>query len=223
MTLAPAGKADDLLYRYISADAFRKRVGFYHPDPLIQEFTYGEAPHFARLLRGRIGVGSRVFFHTTIGGTRYLTAMYWACALERAADCRLDPAMTGRYQNPHLHPEDWPGWDTDRYRDQDLILIGDPVKSLDLTIKPLALTRQVLGELASLQPMNWDFVASCLRSPRILSKIDGDLLEGLVRIQAEAIAAEPLLSNFVRITDPTVASHMATECGTEHELESYLV
>ena len=223
MPLTLASEADDLLYRYISADAFRKRVGFYHKDPLIAEFTYGEAPHFARLLRKHIGVGSRVFFHTTIGGTRYLTAMYWAWALERAADGRLDPEMKRKFQNPHLHPEVWPGWDQDRYKDQDVILIGDPAKSFNLSKNPLVLTRDILDKLENLKPMNWDFVGSCLRSPRLLSKADGDFLEGLVRNQAEAISAEPHLSSFVPIADPIVASNMALKCGTEQELESYIV
>lgn len=223
MSLPLAHKGDDLLYRYICPEDFQRRVGFYHKDPLICEFTYGEAPTTARILRNRIGVGSRVFFHTTKGGIRYLTAMYWASDLAPAAEWRLDPDKKRQYQNPHLHPENWPGWDTDRYRDQDVILVGDRSKSLDLTIKPLVLSREILDKLESLKPINWDSVGSCLRSPRVLSNADGDFLEELGRRQAEAIAAEPDLSSFVPVADPVVASHMATKCETEQEIESYIV
>jgi len=65
MPIALVEEGNDLLYRYLSREQFKKQAGFYHPDPMFDEFTYGEGGGFSVYLWNNIGVGSRIFFHTT--------------------------------------------------------------------------------------------------------------------------------------------------------------
>jgi len=176
LTLVEEGK--DFLYRYISRQEFQKRIGFYFPDPLIEEFTYGEGAFYSPFIWRNINTGSRVFFHTRIGGTRYLTAMYWVADFAPAAVWRADNRMRSRYRNPHLHPEKYPEfWGDDaasRQRDQevsvayangtifidvDMVLIGDPRRSFDIRKSPVILNREVMGRLDMQgKPVKWDIV-----------------------------------------------------------------
>lgn len=57
MVLALSKNGNDILYRYISRDSFQKRFGFYHPDPMIEEFTYGEGGGFSAFVWNNINVG----------------------------------------------------------------------------------------------------------------------------------------------------------------------
>ena len=47
-----------------------------HPDPLFKEFTYGDVGTRARKLKKDLKNGDYVFFHTSIGGRKYITAYY---------------------------------------------------------------------------------------------------------------------------------------------------
>lgn len=180
MRLALVEHGDDLLYRYISREQFRKRRGFYHPDPMIEEFSYGEGGAFAPFLWNHLAVGSRLFFHTTIGGMRYVTAMYYVADFAPAAVWRVDKRMKRKYRNPHLHAEDCPEWwgdgppskddpfeqeVRDLYNegvilvDADLVVIGDPDRSFDIRKTPVVLDKVVAARLDLLgKPIKWDIV-----------------------------------------------------------------
>ena len=172
-------KGNDLLYRYISRDRFQKRFGFYHPDPMIEEFTYGEGGAFSTFVWNNINMGSRIFFHTVIGGVRYLTAMYYISDFFPATIGRQSVEIKAKYKNPHLHPEsfsDWWGGDYDPqdkneleikkayesgiiYTNQDVILIGDPTKSYDIRKSPIILDKDILSRLdLNGKPIKWDIV-----------------------------------------------------------------
>jgi hypothetical protein len=47
-----------------------------HNDPLFEEFTYGDVKTRARKLRNKLKKGDYVFFHTSMGGKKYITAYY---------------------------------------------------------------------------------------------------------------------------------------------------
>jgi len=165
------------MYRYLSRERFRQRFGYYHPDPLIDEFTYGEGGGFSTFVWNNINKGSRVFFHTSISGARYLTAMYHITDFAPAGVWRLDSKMKSRFNNPHLHPEifkEWWGGEYDPADDieikkaynsnlicsnADVILIGDPKRSYDIRKAPLVLDKEILSRLdLNGKPVKWDIV-----------------------------------------------------------------
>ena len=220
MIWAIAEKGNDLLYRYISPEKFEKKYGTFHPDPMIEEFTYGEGSRFSQFVWNNVNLGSLLFFHTN----RCITAMYYINNFAPAAIWRLDEEMRERYQNHHLHPETYPGWwDYDLkdkqfdievkeayengtiYMDTDVLLIGDPEKSFDIRHNPLFLKRDLLSKLDMLgKAVKWNIVdkngkklsdeqciSSSLRSPRVISKRDGDILEKLVKSHASRQPSPP--------------------------------
>ena len=172
----PDAAESDFLYRYISREQFRRRKGFFHPDPLIEEFTYGEGGAFSSLLWRHIHPGCRLFFHTKIGGVRYLTAMYHVIDYAPGSVMRLDATYTSTYRNPHICPHLYSGWaqrldfklDRRIKRDffagssfelLDLVVIGDPERSFDLRNTPVVLDRRVLERLDMWgSPVKWDIV-----------------------------------------------------------------
>lgn len=54
-----------------------------HPDPLFDEFTYGDSGARARKLKNDLNKGDYVFFHTSTGGKKYITGYY---VVERVID-----------------------------------------------------------------------------------------------------------------------------------------
>jgi hypothetical protein len=179
MALALVEQGNDLLYRYIPRDRFQKRFGHYHPDPLIEEFTYGEGGGFSAFIWNNVNVGSRIFFHAFIGGMRYLTSMYYISDFFPAAVGRQSNEIKNRYKNPHLHPESFPDWwggDYDFqdnleleikkayesgliYNNVDVILVGDPKRSYDIRKSPIILDKEVLSRLDFQgKPIKWDIV-----------------------------------------------------------------
>jgi hypothetical protein len=253
--LALAEEGNDLLYRYLSRERFEKQCGCYHPDPMIDEFSYGEGGGFSAFVWNNINVGSRVFFHTMIGGTRYLTAMYYVTDFAPAAVWRADGRMRARYRNPHLHPENYPDWAGDdalarpvdektrtAYSqggiavDVDVVLIGDPGRSFEVRKSPVVLDKEVMARLDMKgKPVKWDIVdkrgtrfgetrciSACLRTPRGLSRTDGNFLEALVAKAAGIVRGEKSFSAITAM-DPFVASEIQLACSTEEEIEAYLI
>jgi len=223
----------DLLYRYITPEKFKKRYGVFHPDPMIEEFTYGEGSHFSQFVWNNVNVGSRIFFHTE----RCITTMYYIKDFAPAAIWRLDEDMRAKYQNHHLHPENYPGWSDYDSKDKqfdievkdayesgtiyvsvDVLLIGDPERSFDIRKDPLVLDRDLLSKLEMQgKPVKWNImnkngkelsegqcISACLRSPRVLSKRDGDILEKLVKDHAsrQTPTSSPVTNTNVEIKNP---------------------
>lgn len=222
-------KGKDLLYRYIEPEVFEKEYGKPHPDPMIDEFSYGEGYYYSKLIWNNVNIGSRIFFHTK----RCINAMYYINDLAPASVWRLDKKMKNKYKNPHLHPEmylKWWGRDYDLedeqfdievkkayengtiYLDTDVLLIGDPEKSVDIRHNPLFLNRDLLSKLDMQgKPVKWNIVdkngkklseerciSSSLRSPRVISKHDGDILEILVKDHANSKPDLPITKQSVR-------------------------
>lgn len=254
MVKALVEPGNDLLYRYLSRDRFKRRFGYYHPDPLIDEFTYGEGGGFSTFLWNNINVNSRIFFHTSIGGTRYLTAMYYVMDFAPAGVWRLDDKIKSKYENTHLHPDIYKQWwggeydpandkeiknayDSDTiYTNEDVVLIGDPEKSIDIRKAPLILDKFILSRLdLNGKPIKWDIVDNkgkkydenkcitvCLRPPRVLSKSDGDVLAQLVNERYQKLTALTSTNNFLPINS-FVASKIDLTGNTEKEIEDIVI
>lgn len=113
------------------------------PDPLFVEFTYGDRGDRGRKLKLNVGKGDYIFFHTSKGGKKYITAYY---VVERVLDviaaCQ-EQAIRVKYRNHHLldylngkHPA------TD-----DVIVFGDPITSYALE-KPLLFDKSLAERLS---------------------------------------------------------------------------
>lgn len=235
LRMAIIEEGNDLLYRYLEPEVFEKEYDASHPDPMIDEFTYGEGYYYFKFIRNNVSVGSRIFFHAK----RCIKAMYYIINFAPAPIWRLDEQMRERYKNPHLHPETyrrWWGRDYDKqddieiktalengtYMDTDMVLIGDPEKSVDIRHNPLFLNRDLLSKLDMRgKPVKWDIIdkngkklseerciSSSLRSPRVISKHDGDILEILVKDHSSRKPDLPTMEGLIRrrpseITEPT--------------------
>ena len=178
MPITLADEPRDILCRYLSRKEFVKRCGIDHPDPMIEEFSYGEGGGFSHQFWKNIDAGSRLFLHTTIGGARYLTAMYNIYDFAPGAVWRVEESIRSKYKNPHLHPEDYPDWWPDYDPDdehqkeirqdyandiihynEDIVMLGDPEKSYDIRSCPIVLNKEVLSVLDMFgKPMKWDIM-----------------------------------------------------------------
>ena len=73
-----------------------------HNDPLFKEFTYGDVKTRARKLRNSLKKGDYVFFHTSIGGKKYITAYYVVDRVLDTAEAIKDRNIRVKYNNPHI-------------------------------------------------------------------------------------------------------------------------
>ncbi len=110
-----------------------------HHDPNIDEFTYGEWLTRGNKLKQRLGKGSYVFFHTSIGKRRYITAYFVVDRVLDTLEAKEIEAITSKYKNPHLDKERDP-------RDGDIIVFGDPILSKKLQ-RPLPFTKSIAKKL----------------------------------------------------------------------------
>lgn len=243
----------DILLRYIPRTTFYKRYKMDHPDPMFDELTYGEGGgRYASFFWKHVRPGSRIFFHTKIGNYRYLTAMYVIDDIVPGGLCRTDPETRSYYLNPHIQPEMYGGWwpdfeagnEIDRQTaedwnngtvsmDDDVVVFGDPDKSVVIDDNPLLCNRSVLSRLEMQgKPVKWDIVDkhgrrfpeddcmnSCLRVPRLLSDADGEYLEDTLRSHLEDTKKR---SGGVHRIDSRASSKLLFECQTEKEIEATL-
>lgn len=115
-------------------------------DPLLEEFTYGEAGKRAEMLRKQLHKGDYIFFWTNLLGRLYITAYYVINFLLDGNEARRRQDIKRAYKNEHIHRHG--NYD-------DVIVFGDPKESLRLGV-PLPLTRDLLGKLSIVIPYNPD-------------------------------------------------------------------
>lgn len=122
-----------------------------HKDPLFEEFTYGEVNQKQRradTLKKKAGRGKYIFFHTSLGGKKLITAYYVADRVEYLGDVLNNKALMAKYKNPHIEdyrnnntkPTEKEGRDT-------VILFGDPIESKILK-RPLLFDRTLAEKLS---------------------------------------------------------------------------
>jgi hypothetical protein len=162
-----------------------------HPDPLLDEFTYGDVDRRALKLKNDLQKGDFVFFHTTLR-EHVITAYY---VVDRVLDTRKvfnDRLLIAKYRNPHIDRHRAP-------RREDAILFGDPISSKKLTI-PLPFGRR-LAEKLSLR-INFasgrtelSSIASATRAWRTLTPRDVDtLLQEIDNFEKSPLTSEVILS-----------------------------
>jgi len=207
------GNGKNMLYRYLTPKSFKAMAGFYHPDPDFDELTYGESGRFSNMIRKNVKPGSHIFFHTTIGGQRYITGHFFVSEVVEGFDARHDDNIRKGFRNPHIHPEEYPGWwpdydhENERKEDRDdIIVFGDPKKSLGKLAIPLPFDRD-LAERLEFEGKRIEFdirdkrgrtlsdsecITSCTRTPRYITRRDVRyLLSEIASIHGEVEETKP--------------------------------
>ena len=167
-----------------------------HPDPLFNEFTYGDSTKpRARKLKNALEKGDYIFFHTTISGKKYITAYYVVDRVLETSRAANDGNITAKYRNPHIM-EYLSG---KRTNGDDVVLFGDPISSRVLE-RPLLFDR-TLAEKLSLNikfpkgKMETQVIGSATRAWRELKGRDVEiLLEAIKLSEKEGIRTEAILS-----------------------------
>lgn len=116
-----------------------------HPDPLFDEWTYGDGGQRGSKLRNDVKKGDFLFFHTTLRGQKCITAYIVADHVVATADVAHDRALVAKYKNPHIQ-EFVDGLRGDDDPD-DVILFGDPFRSRVFDI-PLPFDRALARRLS---------------------------------------------------------------------------
>jgi len=156
-----------------------------HPDPALDEFTYGDGGQRARKLKADLNKGDYVFFHTSKRGMKFITAYYVVDRVLDTVDACRDKAIRAKYRNPHI--VECLARKRPIHGDDDTIVFGDPITSRVLE-KPLPFDRKLAGKL-SLNvrfPANkpeTQVIGSATRAWRALTDRD-------VRVLLKEIAAE---------------------------------
>jgi hypothetical protein len=115
------------------------------PDPAFAEYTYGEGGRRAHQLKENVKKGDYLFFHTSKGGKKYITAYY---VVDRILDTikivQEELVPLNKFHNPHL----------DEYRqgkitqdEVNVIVFGDPILSYILP-KPLPFNQELSNKLS---------------------------------------------------------------------------
>lgn len=166
-----------------------------HPDPLLEEFTYGDVDARARRLKRDLKKGDYVFFHTTTRGRHFVTAYYIVDRVLDGSEAIKMPLLLAKYRNPHLKRL---ASKYERY-DDDVIVFGDPILSRKLS-KPLVFDRGLAERLSLRIPFasersELSCIASATRQWRELTQEDVKiLLQGIAKNETASGLAETLLS-----------------------------
>ena len=167
-----------------------------HPDPLFKEFTYGDVGTRAKKLKKDLKKGDYVFFHTSVGVRKYITAYYVVDRVLATAEAVKDRNIVAKYKNPHIL-EFLSGERTGE--DDDVILFGDPITSK-------ILERRLLFDknLAKKLSLNIKFpkgktetqaIGSATRAWREITDKDVEiLLEAIKSLEKEGVGVETILS-----------------------------
>lgn len=167
-----------------------------HLDPLFEEFTYGNVGGRARKLKKDLKRGNYVFFHTGIGGKKFITAYYIVDRVLDTAEAIKDKNIVAKYKNPHIL-EFLSGERTDE--DDDVVLFGDPITSRTLE-RPLLFDKT----LAKKTSLNITFpkgktetqaIGSATRAWRELADKDIKVLREVIKSsEKEGAGIETILS-----------------------------
>ena len=151
-----------------------------HPDPLFNEFTYGDIEQRARHLK-KLKPGTYVFFHTSKHGKKLITAYYVVDRVIDTVDACNNRLICDKYKNPHIAE-----YGQKKCTD-DAILFGDPITSRVLE-KPLLFDRELANRLS----LNINFpqnksdtqtIGSATRAWRTLTANDATVLLDAIKAQ----------------------------------------
>ena len=166
-----------------------------HPDPLLNEFTYGDSTKDRARKLKKLKENDYVFFHTRINGKKYITAYYIVDRVLVTSEAAKDKNIAAKYKNPHIK-EYLLG---KRTNEDDVVLFGDPISSRVLE-RPLLFDRTLVEKLS----LNIKFpkgktetqvIGSATRAWRELKGTDVEaLLEAIALSEKEGILTETILS-----------------------------
>ncbi|MBU4038008.1 MAG: DUF91 domain-containing protein, partial [Proteobacteria bacterium] len=166
-----------------------------HDDPLFKEFTYGDVGTRAKKLKNSLKKGDYIFFHTSIGSKKYITAYYVIDRVLDTIEAIKDKNIMAKYKNPHL--ERRPS-KHERYGG-DVLVFGDPITSRTLD-RPL-LFDKVLARKLSLDikfpkgRTETQAIGSATRAWRELTENDVDVLLSAIKLsELEGQPIETILS-----------------------------
>ncbi len=167
-----------------------------HNDPLFDEFTYGDVGTRARKLKNDLKRGDYIFFHTSIGEKKYITAYYVVGWVSDTAKAIEDRNIVAKYKNPHI-TEFLSGKRTDE--DDNVVVFGDPITSRILE-RPLLFDKTLAEKLS----LNIKFpkvrtetqaIGSATRQWRELTDKDVEILiEAIMLYEKEARGIETVLT-----------------------------
>lgn len=167
-----------------------------HQDPLFDEFTYGDGGNRAKKLSEETAKGDYVFFHTSAGGKKYITAYYVKDRVLHAAEAVRDRNIRAKYRNPHIL--DYISG-KERDRSDTVILFGDPITSKILE-RPLPFDRGLASSLSlgiGFSPGKTDTqcIGSATRAWRELTDKDVRvLLKEIRKFEKQGFSTEKILS-----------------------------
>ena len=168
---------------------------FNHPDPLPDEFTYGDVGGRARKLKTDMRKGEYAFFHTSRRGRKYITAYYVVDRVLDTAEAAGNRNIIAKYQNPHIR--DYLAGK--RSGQDDVVLFGDPVESRVLE-RPLLFDRTLADKLTlgiefPANRTETQAIGSATRAWRQLTDQDMDTLLAEIKAYEEAgISPQTILS-----------------------------
>jgi len=166
-----------------------------HPDPLLDEFTYGDINQRGKKLLNDVEKGDYIFLHTSQRGKRIITAYYVVAEIHEVSEAYNDRNIRNKYRNPHLT----------RYKkygnqyNYDVIVFGDPIRSKKLE-PPLPLNRQLTEKLSLNIPFHEDRtelqnISSATRPWRELNDSDINiLLDQILLYEQQALSSDIILS-----------------------------
>jgi hypothetical protein len=166
-----------------------------HPDPLFEEFTYGDVGARARRLKDDLKSGDYILFHTSIDGKKYITAYYVVDRVLDTAKAIKDRNIVAKYKNPHIL-EFLSGERTD---EDDVVVFGDPITSRILE-RPLLFDKTLAKKLSlSIKfpkgRTETQAIGSATRQWRKLTDKDVEILLKAIKLyEKEARGIETILS-----------------------------
>jgi hypothetical protein len=134
-----------------------------HKDPDFHELSYGDSGVRGRRLAREVETGSNLFFHTNIGGSKYITCYISVSEKLEGSKARAMPSIRGDGRF-----DDW-------------MFLGDPQQSKRIA-KPLPLTRALMERLSLSVSFKEEgrtetqVIGSATRAHRLLSEDDAVIL-----------------------------------------------
>lgn len=156
-----------------------------HPDPDLNEFTYGDIGRRGRSLHRNLKQGDYVFFHTSRDGKKFVTAYFVVDrVLASAAACK-DKAIVAKHRNPHITRSVANGGRAPN--EDDYVVFGDPIRSR-LLPRPLPFDKNLAKKLSlgirfGKGMTDTQAIGSATRAWRELTDVDRETL--LVAIRRE--------------------------------------
>lgn len=169
-----------------------------HPDPILEEFSYGDSGQKAKRIMNNVKKGDYVFFHTNMDGNKYITSYYVVDRVVYAKDAIKDENIVSKYKNPHIL-EHISGERTEK--DNDVVVLGDPNKSRILT-NPILFDKSLAQKLSlnikfSQDKTELQSIGSATRPLRELSDNDVNILLGKI----ESLESGTEHNNMLKVID----------------------